>query len=125
MKRNEYRLLVESWREVLKEDDSKDDDLYAPIEEPNQLESDPLTSDMDYVEAQVDEFKAKDKAHADMLQKFCKMMGISCSEEDIEAFLANQTFDAGYDMEGKEFDPDQTPDDMTLADYSGDDDLDR
>lgn len=133
MKRNEYRLLVESWREVLKEDDSKDDDskdddLYAPIEEPDQLEPDQLepdqlTRDMDYVEDQIDEFKEKDTERADMLQKFCKMMGISCSEEDIGTFLADQMFDSGYDIEGKEFDSDQTPDDMTLADYSGDDDL--
>lgn len=108
MKRNEYRLLVESWREVLKEDDSKDDDLYAPIEEPDHLDV-----EMDYVESQVDYFKEADAEKEKMLQRFCDMFGIS--REEVESFLKNQAFDAEYDMEGQEFDPDQTPDDMPLG----------
>ena len=112
MKRNEYRLLVESWREVLKEDDSKEDDLYAPIEEPDQLDR-----GLDYVESQIDYFKKSDTEKELMLQRFCDMFGVS--REEIEAFLENVLFDAGHNVEGKEFDSEQTPDDMPL-----DDDLD-
>lgn len=113
MKRNEYRLLVESWRKVLKEDDSKDDDLYAPMEEPDHLDI-----DLDYVESQIDYFKKSDDEKEEMLQRFCDMFGVS--REEIEAFLENVLFDAGHNVEGKEFDPDQAHDDMPLGD-----DLDR
>ena len=131
MKRKEYKLLVENWRKVLREDNSQDDDdndLYAPVED---QEGDQLDKDMDYVESQVDSYKESDSERGEMLQRFCDMFGVE--RDDIESFLANQAFDAGYDMEGEEFDLDQVPDDMTLdsdeydeydEDMSVDDDID-
>lgn len=120
MKRKEYKLLVESWRKVLREDNSQDDDsdLYAPVED---HEGDQLDRDMDYVESQVDSYRESDAEREAMLQKFCDMFGVE--RDDIESFLENQAFDAGYDMEGEEFDPDQVPDDMPLDDDEYDEDM--
>lgn len=119
MKRKEYKLLVENWRKVLREDNSSDDDLYEPVKDhaPDQLDR-----DMDYVESQVDSYRESDAEREAMLQKFCDMFGVP--REEIESFLENQAFDAGYDMEGEEFDPDQVPDDMPLGDDSDEDDFD-
>jgi len=111
MNRKEYSLLVENWRKVLREDNSSDDDLYAPVED---HEGDQLDRDMDYVASQVDSYRASDAEREEMLQRFCDMFGVP--REEIESFLENQAFDAGYDMEGEEFDPDQVPDDMPLGD---------
>lgn len=119
MKRKEYKLLVESWRKVLSEENSQDDDsdLYAPVED---QEGDQLDRDMDYVESQVDSYRESDAEREAMLQRFCDMFGVA--RDDIESFLENQAFDAGYDMEGEEFDSNQVPDDMPLDDdeYDGD-----
>ena len=126
MNKNEFKLLVENWRKVLKEDNSNssdDDDLYAPV---GDSEPDQLDNDINYVQSQVDSYRASDAEKEAELERFCRMFGIQ--REEVAAFIANQAFDAGYKvrsgMEGEEFDPNEIPDDMPDDDYVDDDDYD-
>lgn len=106
MKRKETSLLVENWRTFINEA-SDDEDIYAPLDgEPDQLDR-----DFDSVKSQIDMYKESDAEREAMKERFRKMFNIS--EEDMELFLANQAFEAGYDMQGDEFDSSVTPDDMS------------
>ena len=110
MKRNEFKLLIENWRNgvVLQEmhDEEGSEDIYAPFpgsEEPEDMSmmDDDLISDEVMPSAMSG---GGDDERQQLLKRFCEMMGIECEESKIEEFLIGQAASAGHSPEGHSFD---------------------
>lgn len=106
MKREDFKLLVESWRKnLIVEMHDEDDDIYAPFdgeEDMSQVDMDEdLLDDSEMGDMDVEMAQPSDDRE-DMLRRFCDMMGIECEESKIQEFLAGQAFDAGSDMQGED-----------------------
>jgi hypothetical protein len=106
MKRNEFKLLIENWRNgvVLQEmhDEEEPEDINAPFtgSEDMSMMDDDLMSD----EVMPSVMSGSDDERQQLLQRFCEMMGIECEESEIEDFLVGQAARAGHSPEGHSFD---------------------
>ncbi len=130
MKRKEFKLLIENWRKDFvfesKEQDegayleadeaakkleselkeSEEDDIFAPFDAEGEMDDNLLGDDdmsSSEMDPQIPSVSGEDDRE-DMLRKFCDMMGIECTQSEIQNFLAGQAFNAGYNMDGVNLD---------------------
>ena len=109
MKRNEFKLLIENWRNgvVLQEmhDEEGPEDIYTPF--PGSEESEDMSmmgDDLMGDEVMPSAMSGGDDERQQLLKRFCEMMGIECEESEIEDFLVGQAARAGHSPEGHSFD---------------------
>jgi hypothetical protein len=105
MKRNEFKLLIENWRNgvVLQEmhDEEGPEDISAPF--PGSEDMSMMDDDLMGDEVMPSAMSGGDERQQ-LLQRFCEMMGIECEESKIEEFLIGQAARAGHSPEGHSFD---------------------
>ena len=92
MKRNEFKLLIENWRNGVVLQEMHDE------EGPEDM-GDDLMSD----EVMPSAMSGGGDERQELLQRFCKMMDIECEDQRIEDFLIGQAASAGYSPEGYDF----------------------
>ena len=96
MKRNEFKLLIENWRNGVVLQEMHDEE--GP-EDMNMMDDD-LMGD----EVMPSAMSGGDDERQQLLKRFCEMMGIECEESEIEDFLVGQAARAGHSPEGHSFD---------------------
>lgn len=98
MKKKNYKLLVEGWRNFINEDVSdvtgdglfEDDNLGDDIPDIEDIVTDRAISDTEDVLASSEEERRKIEERKRYLEQFCNVMGIKCDEEAILAFARDQ-----------------------------------
>lgn len=106
MQRKEYKLLVENWRKVIKEEAGDDFDPNEPSISDDSLDfnldmaHDDLSSAEDVVSSEDMEVVVAEKDAE--IARFCDLMGIPHACDDLKDFLISQAFRG--DEEGNQFD---------------------
>lgn len=107
MDRKSFKILCESWRKQINEDDMMGVDLSASLEDdyldsPDSLSDDDMMGN-DNFDMDGDDFGDFDNSDRDanaMLDEFCRRMGVD--RDSLESFLEDQA--AEGDLEGNHFD---------------------
>ena len=108
MQRKEYKLLVENWRKVIKEESSDHFDPNEPSISDNSLDFDLDMAHDDLSSLSTDDTDSSEDMEVAVAEKdaeiarFCDLMGIPHACDDLKDFLISQAFRG--DEEGNQFD---------------------